>query len=250
VRSPLITRATLAIALLTGSALCQAQPAPSHELFDQLLKKNVTGNGHVNYPGFIKDSIELNIYLRQLSKNPPQPNWSRNEVMAFWINAYNAFTIQLITRYYPVKSIKDIGSRIQVPFVNSPWDIKFITIGKERLDLNTIEHVKLRKQFDDPRLHMALVCASKSCPVLLRQAYTALALDRQLDEQTRLFLEDPARNRLQVQPPQISMIFNWYEMDFKAKHGSVIGFINAYSKQKIKPGSKISYLEYDWGLNE
>lgn len=228
-----------------------SQNPPSHERFDQLLKKHVTNAGDVNYKGFIKDTTALNAYLDLLSKNPPnEKTWSKSEQMAYWINAYNAFTIKLITRYYPIKSIKDIGSRIQIPFVNTPWDIKFITIGKEKMDLNNIEHGKLRKQFDDPRIHMALVCASKSCPLLLNEAYQAGKLEEQLNRQTKAFLSDSFRNRISANSAQISSIFNWYSMDFNKNGGSVRDFINKYSQTKIKSDAKITYLEYDWGLNE
>jgi hypothetical protein len=237
------------VLLLTAVSFGEGQ-IPSHDLFDNLLKKHVAAGGKVNYRGFIKDSVELNKYLGQLIQSPPQKNWSKQDEMAYWINAYNAFTIQLVIRYYPVKSIKDIGSRIQIPFANSPWDIRFIRIANEKLDLNTIEHVKLRKQFNDPRIHMALVCASKSCPVLLNQAYQADRLEDQLNRQTRAFLDDPTRNLLDASNPKISMIFDWYQADFQMKGGSVIDFINTYASKKVKPGAKITYLDYDWALND
>lgn len=238
--------------LITISTLrLQAQNNPSHELFNELLKKHVTTEGKVNYKGFMKDSVLLNRYLNLLSNSKPnEKTWSKQEQMAYWINAYNAFTIKLIIQYYPIKSIKDIGSRIQIPFVNTPWDIKFITIGNEKLDLNSIEHTKLRKEFDDPRIHMALVCASKSCPILLNESYDPKQLDQQLTRQTKAFLADPFRNKISPDKPQLSSIFNWYGMDFSKNGGSVTSFVNTYSSVKIKPKAKIGYLDYDWGLNE
>lgn len=242
----------LLIIFLLGVALtANSQSKPTHEAFDALLKKYVSVEGKVNYKGFIKDSANLNGYLNLLSKTPPdEKTWSREEQMAYWINAYNAFTIKLIIKYYPIKSIKDIGSSIQIPFVNTPWDIKFIAIGNEKLDLNTMEHGKLRKSFDDPRIHMALVCASKSCPILLNEAYNARKLDEQLTRQTIAFFADSFRNKVSPDKPQLSMIFNWYGMDFSKNGRSVISFVNTYSKVKIKPKAKIDYLDYDWGLNE
>ena len=241
----------LIIFLLGVELTANSQGKPTHEAFNALLKKYVSVEGKVNYKGFIKDSANLNGYLNLLSKTPPnEKTWSREEQMAYWINAYNAFTIKLIIKYYPIKSIKDIGSSIQIPFVNTPWDIKFIAIGKEKLDLNTIEHGKLRKSFDDPRIHMALVCASKSCPILLNEAYNAKQLDEQLTRQTKAFFADTFRNKVSPDKPQLSMIFNWYGMDFSKNGGSVTSFVNTYSKVKIKPKAKIDYLDYDWGLNE
>lgn len=223
---------------------------PSHERYTALLKKNVSANGKVNYQGFIRDSTALNQYLQVLRNNPPEKSWSRNEQLAYWINAYNAFTIKLITMYYPLKSIKDIGGSIQIPFVNTPWDIKFITIGKDRLDLNNIEHGILRKKFDDPRIHMVLVCASKSCPVLLNEAYEADRLEEQFTKQAKAFLTDPYRNKISTDNPQLSMIFKWYSMDFNKDGMTVSDFINRYSAIKIKTDAEISYIEYDWTLNE
>ncbi|MEQ1587476.1 MAG: DUF547 domain-containing protein [Cyclobacteriaceae bacterium] len=228
-----------------------SQSKPPHELFDALLKKYVSVSGNVNYKGFIKDTVVLNQYLNLLSKTPPdEKTWTKAEQMVYWINAYNAFTIKLITKYYPIKSIKDIGSSIQIPFVNTPWDIKFIMIGKEKLDLNNIEHDKLRKHFDEPRIHMALVCASKSCPILLNVAYDPNRLEDQLNRQTKAFLADPFRNKISADKPQLSMVFDWYAMDFNKKGGSVRSFVNRYSEVKIKPDAKISHLDYDWGLND
>lgn len=224
--------------------------APSHELWNTLLKKNVAADGKVNYKAFVKDSVELNKYLKLLTDNPPNEKiWTANEQKAFWINAYNAFTIKLIIKYYPIKSIKDIGSKIQIPFVNTPWDVKFISIGKEKMDLNNIEHGQLRKKFDDPRIHFALVCASKSCPALINEAYDAARIEQQLDNQGKAFLKDVSRNKISADNPQLSKIFDWYKTDF-TKKGSLIDFLNNYALVKINANAKITYLDYDWSLNE
>ena len=242
----------LFLLLLQPCSLILAQgKSPSHSLFNKLLAKNVSSDGRVNYKGFAKDSLEFNQYLKILTSNPPnEKTWTREEQMAYWVNAYNAFTIKLITRYYPLKSIKDIGSSIQIPFVNTPWDMKFIVIGKEKMDLNNIEHGILRKKFNDPRIHMVLVCASKSCPVLLNEAYDPRRLDEQLTKQTKIFLEDAKRNKVAADQAQLSMIFKWYAMDFDKNGNSVRSFINSYSTKKINSETEISYLDYDWNLNE
>ena len=220
-----------------------------HQIWDKLLKKHVGDDGFVNYKGFIKDSVEFNSYLKMLSDNPPAENWTENEQKAYWINAYNAFTIKLILKYYPVKSIKDIGSSIQIPFVNTPWDVKFIQIGKEKYNLNNIEHGILRKKFSDPRIHMTLVCASHSCPSLWNHAYSVEDLDKQMDDRAATFINDPTRNKVEGTKSELSKIFDWYKMDFNKK-GSVMDFINKYSKVKLTKETKISYLDYDWNLNE
>ena len=225
--------------------------SPSHSSFTAFLQKYVTASGAVNYKAMLKDSAVLNRYLKTLSKNPPnKTRWSREEQMAYWINAYNGFTLQLILKYYPIQSIKDIGSTIQIPFINTPWDIKFIRIGNETYDLNNIEHGILRKEFDDPRIHMALVCASKSCPRLLNEAFEPTKLNQQLNDQARAFLTDTFRNNIQADRAQLSMIFKWYGMDFNQKGSSVQSFINRYSVIQLTNKTKITYLDYDWGLNE
>ena len=128
---------------LAASLVHGQSAAPGHDVYDKLLRRNVTADGKVNYRAFIKDSTALNQYLQRLSSHPPdEKTWSTAEQMAYWINAYNAFTIKLIITHYPVKSIKDIGSSIQVPFVNTPWDIKFIRIGKNKMDLNKFIPIK------------------------------------------------------------------------------------------------------------
>jgi hypothetical protein len=145
-----------------------------HQQWDSLLQKHVTAEGWVDYDGFIKDSLDLRSYLNLLSENHPDPGtWTNEERMAYWINAYNAFTVDLILRHYPLESIKDI--RPGIPFVNTVWDIKFINIQGQTYDLNNIEHGILRPKFDEPRIHFAVNCASVSCPKLMNRAYTCRA---------------------------------------------------------------------------
>jgi hypothetical protein len=229
-------------------AFVQSPPIDLHKEWSELLKKHVTPSGKVNYKGFIKDSEKLNSYLRKLEKNPPKSDWKKNDIMAYWINAYNAYTVRLICDNYPVKSIKEIGGKI--PFVNSTWDIKFITIDGEEMDLNNIEHGKLRKQYKDARVHFALVCASKSCPILRNEAYIGSKLDAQLKDQAENFLKDTFRNKVDKTNPKLSKIFDWYGMDFKSKDMTLIQYVNQYSPVKIDEKAKVEYLDYDWGLNE
>lgn len=221
-----------------------------HTGWDRLLKKHVDEKGMVDYKGFKKDEAELKKYLDLLSKNPPTAKWSRDEQLAYWINAYNAFTIELVLRHYPVKSIKDIGSVIQIPFVNTPWDIKFITIGKEQYDLNNIEHDIVRKQFNDPRIHFALVCAAQSCPRLRSEAFIGSRLNQQLDDQGRDFLNTPSKNAISTKRASLSKILDWYSGDFTKNGQTLEQWINRYSNTKISKDTRISYLEYNWALNE
>ena len=244
------------IALLLFQSCQSGVPSESgsmpmnHQQWDVLLHENVDVDGNVNYKGFAKDSLQLKSYLGALVAHPPDADaWSKEEQLAYWINAYNAFTIQLILEHYPLKSIKDIGSSIQIPFVNSPWDIKFIEIGDIKLDLNNIEHSILRKKFNEPRIHFAVNCASFSCPKLRAEAYVADRLEEQLQEQATAFINNPNYNKINKDQIEISKIFSWFSGDF-TKNGSLINFLNQYSKVKIDENAEIDYLDYNWSLNE
>lgn len=220
-------------------------------LFTNLLQQHVSKDGFVNYKGFIKDSNQLNNYLVQLSKNPPQKNWSNNDKIAFWINAYNAYTIKLIINHYPLKSIKDIGPANQVIFINTPWDKKFFSIGDREMNLNDIEHRILRKSFTEPRIHFALNCASYSCPKLRTEAYNGSNLNNQLKEQAIDFLNDTERNIVNENNPQLSSIFKWYGGDItKWSNKSLIGYLNQYSRIQMNENANINFLKYNWNLNE
>lgn len=221
----------------------------THEIWDGLVKKHVSQDGFVDYKGFIRDSAELNRYLRVLEKaHPNDKNWSRNEQMAYWINAYNAYTVQLIVRNYPVASIKDIKRGLA--FVNSVWDIKFIKIQGFTYDLNNIEHNILRPIYKDPRVHAAVNCASYSCPKLRKEAFTAAQLETQLEDAMNGFVNDPLRNHISTQKAEISEIFKWFKGDFEQNGKSLRDFLNHFSKEKITAQTEITHLDYNWSLNE
>jgi hypothetical protein len=226
----------------------QASP-PNHQPWTLLLQKHVDEKGLVDYKSFQQDRPALQAYLSSLEAQPPAPHWTEAEQLAYWINAYNAFTIELVLEHYPLESIKDIGSRIQVPFVNTPWDIKFIKPGGREYHLNNIEHNIIREEFDEPRIHFALVCAAYSCPKLRREAYTSEKLDSQLNEQAREFLENPNKNQISRRALKISKLFDWYRDDF-TRQGSLIDFLNQHTDVAIAPNASLSYMEYDWRLNE
>jgi Protein of unknown function, DUF547 len=221
----------------------------THEVWGVLLKKHVNTDGWVDYRAFRADSVLFDTYLNLLSSaHPNDKNWSRNEQMAYWINAYNAFTIKLVADYYPVASIKDIKNGI--PFVNTVWDIKFIKIEQYTYDLNNIEHNILRPIYKDARIHAAVNCASYSCPPLLNEAYVADRLNAQLDTTMTRFVNDPLRNRISSEKAELSEIFKWFKRDFEEDGGSRIDFVNRYARMKITPKIAVSYIDYDWGLND
>ena len=213
-------------------------PATNHARWNSLLQKYVSKNGKVNYAGFQKDSKELKLYLNELATNAPTNSWSKNATLAFWINAYNAYTVQLIVTNYPTKSIKDISN---------PWGAKFILIGGKKYSLEEIENEILRKM-NEPRIHFAINCASLSCPDLLNEAYTASKLEQQLKMVTTDFINDPTKNTISTSRVEVSKIFDWFAADFKQK-GTVIDFINQYSRSKINGSAKTSYKYYNWNLN-
>lgn len=243
------------LAILFAFFSCSVNPSMEgtepngHEAWNSLLQKHVSENGEVDYQGFKKDREKLSAYLEELTGNAPnEENWSEAEQLAYWINLYNAFTIDLVLQHYPVESIKDIGSKIKIPFVNTPWDIKFIEIDGKEYDLNNIEHGLIRKKYNEPRIHFALVCAAVSCPKLRNEAYTADKLDRQLEEQATEFINNPAYNKLGQDQLKVSKLFTWYKGDFT--EGSIIGYLNKYADEKINADAEVSYMEYDWALND
>lgn len=220
-----------------------------HKIWDSLVQKHVTPQGLVNYPAFIADSARLNAYLDLLGDHHPNDeNWSRDERLAYWINAYNAFTVKLIVDHYPVESIKDIKNGI--PFVNTVWDIKFIQIEGRTYDLNNIEHGIIRPRFDEPHIHFALNCAAFSCPRLRNEAYIAGRLDEQLTDQARIFLADTRKNKLSENKLELSKLFNWYGSDFRKEGRDIIDYIRQYTDQPINDEATIEYMEYDWSLND
>lgn len=246
------------IALILGAFLfsaCAVNKVKSnskpitHELWDTLVQTHVSPEGKVDYKGFIQDSLKLNAYLKLLSANHPNDkNWSADERLAYWINAYNAFTVKLIVNNYPIESIKDIKSGI--PFISDVWEINFFEIEGHSYNLNDIEHRIIRKRFKEPRIHSACNCASFSCPRLRNEAFTAKRLDEQLDDQMRGFINNKTKNQLDPNNPKMSKLFKWYSGDFKKTGKSVREYINQYAEVKIKKGADIDYLEYIWTLNE
>ncbi|EIA08564.1 DUF547 domain-containing protein [Flavobacterium frigoris] len=210
-----------------------------HSKWNVLLQKNVSKNGIVDYKGFQKDSKQLQSYLDLLAANVPSKSSSKKAVLAYWINAYNAYTVKLILDNYPVKSIKDI---------KDPWGKKFFTLGTNKYSLEQIEHEILRKM-GEPRIHFAINCASFSCPNLLNEAYTEAKIEKQLENSAKSFVNDKAKNTITADKIEVSEIFNWFSGDFKTK-GTLIDFLNQYSSLKINKNAKVKFKDYNWSLNE
>ena len=210
-----------------------------HSKWTDVLQDYVAKNGNVNYKDLQNNRIVLNDYLNELDSNSPKDNWSNAETKAYWINAYNAYTIQLILDNYPLKSIKDI---------TDPWGQTFFKINGETMSLNAIEHEILRPM-GDPRIHFAIVCASESCPKLLNYAYEAKTLNDQLDQAAKEFINDTSKNTITASQITISKIFKWFKSDFPTGT-AFINYLNNYSALKIHLDTKINYQNYNWSLNE
>ncbi|SHM88241.1 DUF547 domain-containing protein [Flavobacterium chilense] len=222
----------------TETTTTNAKPI-DHKQWNDLLQKHVSNKGNVDYKGFKKDQAALQSYLDLLSKNLPEKSWSKEAVLAYWINTYNAYTVKLILDNYPVKSIKKI---------DSPWDKEFFTLGNKKYSLGEIEHKILRKM-NEPRIHFAINCASFSCPNLANEAYTEIGLEKQLETAAKSFVNDKTKNTITADKIEISSIFDWFSGDFKT-NGTLIDFLNKYSSVKINKNAKVKYKEYNWNLNE
>ena len=210
-----------------------------HSSWDKLLKKHVDNKGNVDYKGFTKDVTALQNYLDYLAKNRPTDKAPKPERLSYYINLYNAATVKLILDNYPTKSIKNI---------KNPWGKNIVHMGNEKISLGDLEHKILRKM-DEPRIHFAINCASYSCPKLLNTAFNSVNIEKLLEQTAVDFVNDTKRNVLTKEKASLSEIFNWYKKDFTEKE-SLIDYINKYSFQKLTSNTKISYLNYNWALNE
>lgn len=254
----------------TGATTVFAQNSAPYDhsgaAWEALLKKHVkwlpdNKQSRVAYAGFKADRAELKAVLDSMSavSKATFDGWSREQQMAFLINAYNAFTIELVLTGYPgVKSIKDLGSLVQ-----SPWKKKFFTLLGQSQNLDWIEHDQLRPRYADPRLHAAIVCASIGCPALRPEAFTAAKLDAQLEDGMVRFLGDRTRNRYKDGKLEVSQIFKWFREDFEKGHkgfATVQDVFARYAAQltdqpegqaalKAKTVA-VGYLDYDWSLND
>jgi Protein of unknown function, DUF547 len=265
--------AVLAI-FTTASAVFAQSFDHNYAVYEVQLKKHVkwlpdNKQSRVNYKGFAADRAELTKTLDAFSAVTPTQfaTFSKEQQMAFLINAYNAFTIELILSKYPdVKSIKDLGSTF-----SSPWKKSFFKLLGEERNLDWIEHDKLRPTgknivnggFQDPRIHVAIVCASIGCPAIPTEAFTATKLDAQLDAGMARFVGDKSRNRYADGRLQVSSIFKWFKDDFEkgykgfskiedvfAKYADTLSNDTAIQGQIRAKTVSISHLDYDWSLND
>ena len=202
------------------------------------LQQYVDSNGKVNYAAWKKKSKLLDDYIQVLQEQPPHDEWSKAEQLAYWINAYNALTVQLILKYYPLNSIQDI---------RKPWEQIVFRVKKQTYTLNAIEHQVLRKM-EEPRIHFAINCASASCPKLAQKPYTAINLEAELQAATQAFLCDPEKNILTAEKVQLSKIFLWFAEDFGSKKER-LEWLSKQTGLELTQ-ARVRYLKYDWSLND
>ena len=222
---------------ISGKTAVVAQP--DYKSWDTFLKKYVSASGDVDYKSIKANKKELEAITKTFSATSVLTSWSKNDQLAFWINAYNVFTIDLIVNHYPIKSIQNLDG-------GKPWDVKRITIGGKKYSLNNIENNIIRPQFKDARIHFAVNCAAKSCPPILNSAFFGKTLDEQLDAVTKKFISNTKYQNITSGKMTLSKIFDWYKVDF----GDIFTFINKYSTIKVNKNTAIVYKDYDWSLND
>jgi len=232
-----------------------------HSPWDGVLKKHVNAIGEVDYAALKRDRSGLDLYVRMLADTSPESRQdlfpSREHELAYWLNAYNALVTKGVVDGYPVESVRDLGLL---------WSFfrraDYVVAGK-RISLNTIEHEIIRRRYQDPRIHFALVCASLSCPRLAREAFQGERLDDQLDSLVKQFLAerrnlaaDQSRNEI-----WLSKLLDWYAKDFEHPKGNdtgpktVLEFVRAYApeaeRKKIAgmKNPRLRYRDYDWSIN-
>lgn len=196
------------------------------------------------------DKAALKAYLAML-QGVSASALAENEQRAFWINFYNALTIDVVLDHYPVKSIRDIGGGL---FVTGPWKKDLVTVEGRKLSLDNIEHDILRKTWRDPRVHYAVNCASMSCPNLMAEAFTGAKLERMLAQGARDYVNHPRGVRIEKGRLTLSQIYSWYRRDFGSSDGEVIAHVAGYAEPKLKKQladiKTVAGYDYDWSLNE
>ena len=239
----------------------------NHAALDQLLKEFVKPQGLVDYEGLLKRRPELDRYLTSLQAVTVTEfaKWTGIQREAYWINAYNAFTLRLILDNYPVDSIKDLGglfssvfSKEYIPLAHlAQVDKRSEVSTRGKLSLGEVEHDILAQVSRTPLFHFAIVCASWSCPQLRNEAYTAAKLDQQLAQQTRQFLADASKNDTSLSKGRyrVSKIFDWAEDELDDYPGGIRALLKKFGPAGVTedPGfakAKLKYRDYDWSLNE
>jgi len=279
------TNKTLASALLFALILCSiskgiSQETTNRSVFDydnyaDVLEIFVNDKGMVDYKGLKNNPKKLYSFVNDLSRLESEryENWAKKQKIAFWLNAYNGLTLKVIIENHPIKSSWTkslIYPKNSIRQIDGVWDEITHNVMGQELTLEHIEHEILRKEFNEPRIHMALVCAAMGCPPLHREPYVGTELDSQFNEQAREFLNNPKKFKLvrSKNSVYLSPIFKWFAEDFAEKYGhkgkvdgkskeksAIIHFITQYlsrdqQRYLLNGTYRIKYLDYDWSLNE
>ena len=222
----------------------------SHDLFNQVLQEHVDENGQVDYTQLKANPEKLETYLDILAAARPTEG-SYNAQLTFWLNAYNALVIKGVIDRYPTTSVRKIKL-----FNGFFYRLKFHVAG-QTYTLGQIEHDIIRAEFVDPRIHFALVCASRSCPPIGNSAFSEETLEESLETLTFNFIQDPRHVRIDRAERRVysSKIFKWYEEDFQEGYDGVADFLADYLSPEdaefvLSPDVKFRYLDYDWTLND
>ena len=246
------TRPAVVLLLVLVGLAAAARAAPEsglHDPFDGLLGQFIR-NGLVRYNAWAESTqarAQLTAYVDKLEAQRPGELTSSAE-LAYWINLYNAATLELVLAHYPVESIKDIGG-----FLRSPWKREVVRVAGRALTLNDIENEIIRPRFKDARIHFALNCAAGGCPPLAAEAYRGELLDAQLERACQGALNDERWVALRGQQLILTKIFEWYRSDFDEDAGSVVAFVGRYHEGVADAAASgkldIKFSDYDWSLN-
>lgn len=225
-----------------------------HSAFNSLLSRYVVtlsdGSTRVNYRAMRAARPQLQAYLAQMQRISVQ-SLSRNAAKAYWINLYNAKTLDVILDHYPIPSIRDI--KLGGLFASGPWKKELVTVGGKALSLDDIEHEIARATWNDPRLHYGFNCASVGCPDLRREAYSGPRIDQQLDQAARAFINHPRGLSVGTKGVTASSLYKWYKSDFGSAsqlQAHWLRYAAPSLQTRLQKNSKITGYQYDWSLNE
>lgn len=235
------------IASIFAPALA-AGPRTGDAALAAVLKTRVH-DGRVDYAGLKAGRAGLDSWLDGAAAVPPAEfgSWPRERRLAFLLNVYNATTLRLIVDHYPVSSIRKIGAFWDP---KGPWHLPVVRLFGRTMTLDELEQGVIRPRYREPRAHFALVCAAKGCPPLRSEPYDGARLSEQLDDQTRIFLSQGAKNRSDPKSKTafLSPIFKWYMTDFGGSKRSVLAFVK--KRMPVQEDWNVAWTDYDWSLNE
>jgi hypothetical protein len=242
------------LTLILSAAGAAPHPLQRHEAYAEILRSCVR-DGWVDYAALKSSPARLAVYLDEMAALPRSEfmEWPREDRLALLINLYNAWTLHLIVEHYPIRSIRGIGL-----LPNAAWRQRIVRFGDEVISLDALEHGIIREEYQDPRIHFALVCAAAGCPPLRNEPYVGKRLNDQLNDQAARFLADETKNRFDpdTRTLWLSPIFKWYAADFSADGATVVEYVARFLPTPARTllsnaeEAAVRYTEYDWSLND